>query len=275
MSGFFGFLAFAAFVAFIVGMVKPGIMVFWGKKKTRGAACLYLVAMLVFGIIASSASGNAPTAVTAAQPSASSTIVSSTAVISQAAESVAPVVPVSSAVALKPYSATLVSGYYTAGVDFPAGIYTITAVKGNGNVITDDGSLNAIMGTGENAVYEKEYKNAEFKDGTILTISGATVKITSKAGVDTSTIGKRVNTATKPYTLSSGNYIAGDDIEAGTYDLSIVKGAGNVQTEDGSLNAIMGTGSNDMYQQKYMNVNLEKDAKLVISGCTIKLTPSK
>lgn len=52
MSGFFGFLTLLAFVAFIVGMIKPQIMVFWSKKKTRGMALLYIVVMLVFAIIA-------------------------------------------------------------------------------------------------------------------------------------------------------------------------------------------------------------------------------
>ena len=275
MSGFFSFLAILAFLAFVVGMIKPGLMVFWSKKKTRGTVCLYLAAMVVFGIIAGSASGGTPAATTTAKPITSSAISSSAAAVSQAAKNVAPpVAPASSAAALKPYSATLSSGYYTVGVDFPAGTYTITAVKGNGNVTTNDGSLNAIMGTGKEDMYEKEYKNADLKDGTVLTLSGITVKITSKNGVDV-TLKNRTNAATKSYTLSSGNYIAGSDIEAGTYDLSVVKGAGNVQTEDGSLNAIMGTNSEDMYQQKYMHVELKKDVKLIISGATIKLTPSK
>lgn len=179
----------------------------------------------------------------------------------------------------KPYSAQFDSGYYTVGIDFPAGTYTITAIKGNGNVFTTDGSLNALIGTNKDPMYEKEHKDVEFSDGTTLSLEGVSVKLTGKNNVDV-TLKKRTNTATKSYTLSSGNYVAGKDIEAGIYDLSIVKGEGNVITEagttdDDNLHLLMGTGSDDMYQQKYMHVELKKNVKLTIEDATIKLTPSK
>jgi hypothetical protein len=34
MSALFGILAFLAFVAFIIGLIKPSLVVFWGKRKT-------------------------------------------------------------------------------------------------------------------------------------------------------------------------------------------------------------------------------------------------
>jgi len=264
MSGFFGFLAFTAFVAFIIGMIKPQIMVFWGKKKTRGMACLYLVAMLIFIIIAASNSSSTPAA---SQPSASAT--SNASVSVSKAASVASAKP-----ALKSYSAELASGFYTVGIDFPAGTYTLTAVKDGGNVSTNDGSLNIIMGTKKDDMYQKEYKNAEFSDGTILSLAGVTVKIASKNDVNTA-LKKRTNTATKSYTLSAGNYKAGEDVEAGTYDLTAVKGGGNVSTDSGSLNTIMGTKSDSMYQKQYKNVELKDAVKLSITGVTVKLVPSK
>lgn len=271
MQGFFGFLAFAAFVAFIIALIKPQVMVFWGKKKTRGMSCLYLVAAIVFIFIsAGSGGGSVPTSTTSS--GASSTV---SAPESKTAEpsSAAPA-PASSAPALKPYSADFVSGFYTAGVDFPAGTYDLTVVKGNGNVTTNDGSLNIIMGTQKDDMYQKEYKNAEFQDGTVLTLAGVSVKISSKDGVDVSSLKKRENSATKTYTLTSGNYVAGKDFDPGAYDLSIVKGSGNVTTDDGALNAIMGTGD-EMYQEAYKNVEFKKDVKLTITGATIKLVPSK
>lgn len=273
MSGFFTFLAVVAVIAFIVGMVKPGFVVFWGKKKSRGPACLYLVAAIVFGIISGSISGNSSAPVSSSSSPASSTANVDTVSSKAEASSAAPV-PASSAPALKPYSTEFVSGFYTAGVDFPAGTYDLAVVKGNGNVTTDDGSLNIIMGTQKDDMYQKEYKNAEFQDGTVLTLAGVSVKISSKDGVDTSSLKKRENSATKTYNFTSGNYVAGKDFDPGVYDLSLVKGSGNVVTDDGTLNAIMGTGE-DMYQKEYKHVEFKKDVKLTISGATIKLVPSK
>ena len=56
------------------------------------------------------------------------------------------------------YDRELGSGYYTAGIDFPAGTYDIEAISGNGNVSSDnmyDGGLNAIMGVKEDEMYQK------------------------------------------------------------------------------------------------------------------------
>lgn len=54
------------------------------------------------------------------------------------------------------------NGNFVAGTDFPAGVYDIQAVSGNGNVSSDNiysGGLNAIMGVKNDELYEKEYKN--------------------------------------------------------------------------------------------------------------------
>lgn len=281
MSGFFGFLAVLAFVAFIVGMIKPSLVVFWGARKTRGMAWLYLVATIVFGIISGSGSGGSSTQ----NPSATSSLQSASAVVSQAAVSstpsaVASVAPVSSTAQTKPYSAELGSGHYTSGIDFPAGTYNITAVKGNGNVSTSNlysGGLNAIMGVKGGDTYQKEFKNAKIPDGEVLSISGVTVKITSTANVSIE-LKKRENTATKEVTLSAGNYMAGTDFTEGVYDVVAVSGSGNVSSDniyEGGINAIMGTKTNDMYQKEYKNVSLKSGVTLKVSGVTIKLVPSK
>ncbi len=77
---------------------------------------------------------------------------------------------------------TFSSGNYYAGDDFESGTYTITAISGNGNVISDnmfDGGINAIMGT-KAGMYEKEYKNIELPEGTKLEIKGLKVKLLKK-----------------------------------------------------------------------------------------------
>jgi len=296
MQGLFGFLALAAFVAFIIGMIKPQVVVFWGQKKSRGVACLYLVAMVVFSLIASAGSGSSAMTTTGtnsrAFSSVSSTVAASSEVTpastSSSASSIASsAVPSSKApsstapVTKKIYVSELGNGNYTAGIDFPAGTYDITAIKGKGNVSSSNmysGGLNAMMGTGADDMYEKDYKNVEFPDGTILTVADVTIKIASKEEVDSSNLKKRENTATKSVTLSSGNFIAGKDFEAGIYNITAVKGSGNVSSDnmyEGGLNAVMGVKADDMYQKEFKNIVLSKDVKLTISSVTIKLEPSK
>lgn len=62
MSGFFGFLAFAAVVCLIIGLIKPSVMVFWSKKKSRGMASLIYGAAFIVFVIVACATGNSKTA---------------------------------------------------------------------------------------------------------------------------------------------------------------------------------------------------------------------
>lgn len=252
------------------------------QKKPNGCLIFIFIVpaiIVVIGIILTIVYGNkGNTSSNHSSSSGSTNSISTTSVSNNSAATSATSAEQKTA-ALQPYTVQFGCGYYTVGIDFPAGTYTITAIKGNGNVFTTDGNLNAMMGTNKDTIYEKEHKDVTFSDGSILSLEGVTVKLTSKNNVDI-TLKKRTNTATKSYTLSSGNYVAGNDIEAGTYDLSIVKGEGNVITkggtpDDDSLHLLMGTDSDDMYQQKYMHVELKKNVKLTIEDATIKLTPSK
>lgn len=78
---------------------------------------------------------------------------------------------------------TLTPGNYDAGEDFPAGLYTIRATEGSGNVSGNvyGGGLNAIMGapgTDQSILaYIPEFKNASFKAGDELKVSGLTVEL--------------------------------------------------------------------------------------------------
>lgn len=77
-------------------------------------------------------------------------------------------------------SKTLSSGHFMSGKDFNAGTYNIEVVSGNGNVYSNNSknSINAIMGTGDNDVFQKTFKNAELPFGTTLTVDGLTIKLT-------------------------------------------------------------------------------------------------
>jgi hypothetical protein len=200
--------------------------------------------------------------------------------------------PAEKAPAATPVRLELSNGHYTAGIDFPAGRYDIEAVSGSGNVSSSNmysGGINAIMGTKEeneaigSDIYEQKYANINLPDGVVLSISGVTVRITSEAA-DGAPLKTRRQPNTETVELGSGNFVAGTDFSAGTYDIIAVSGGGNVSSDnmyDGGINAIMGTadknkeiGSN-LYQQEYKNIELPKGTTLTVSGVGIKLVPSK
>lgn len=176
------------------------------------------------------------------------------------------------------------SGNYTAGIDFPAGKYDIVAVSGGGNVSSSDGGINAVMGTEDKNelmdMYEQEYKNIDLPDGTTLTISGVTVRLTSDAASG-DPLTPRNQEITETVDLGNGNFVAGEDFPAGVYNIVAVSGGGNVSSSnlyEGGINAILGTEDQneimDMYEQEYKNIDLPDGTTLTISGVQIQLVPS-
>ncbi len=179
------------------------------------------------------------------------------------------------------------SGNYTAGVDFPAGKYDIIAVEGGGNVVSSNlfsGGINAVMGTEEMNetidMYEQEYSNIDLPSGTVLSISGVTVRLTCDAA-DGAPLTPRDQEITETVELGNGNFTSGEDFAPGVYDIVAVSGGGNVSSSnmfDGGLNAVMGTEDQnkmiDMYEQQYKNIDLPEGVTLTISGVKIQLIPS-
>lgn len=179
------------------------------------------------------------------------------------------------------YETKLTDGNYTAGIDFPAGRYTITAIDGSGNVSSSnmyDGGLNETMAAVADDMYITEFKNATFEDGDILEIkNGVTIKIHSNKA-DATPLKKRVQPNTETVTLTSGYYISGEDFPAGVYDIIATEGSGNVSSDniwDGGINAIMSTEKTDFYETNYKNIDLPAGTEIKISGLTVDLVPSK
>lgn len=74
----------------------------------------------------------------------------------------------------------LSAGNYTAGTDFPAGVYNIVSTGSSGNVSSDnmyDGGLNEVMGDGSDGFSVKQVNNVELPEGTVLTVSGASIQL--------------------------------------------------------------------------------------------------
>lgn len=175
----------------------------------------------------------------------------------------------------------LTSGNYITGTDFPSGKYKIVAISGNGNVSSSNmysGGLNEVMGVGDSA-YSKEYNNAKFDKNDVLKISGGVkIKLTSMEDVNLDEQNKRKADNGNAKSLGNGNYIAGEDFNAGTYNIEVISGNGNISSSniyDGGINAIMGK-SDSMYEKKYLHIELPDGVELKISGgLKVKLTPIK
>lgn len=186
------------------------------------------------------------------------------------------------------YEAELPDGFYTVGIDIPAGKYDIYALSGSGNVSSSnmfDGGINAMMGDeSSNSLFEREYHNITLPDGEILHVRGAlTVKIESdKASPEP--LKPRNQSITETITLTNGYYTAGEDFPAGVYTLRAVEGGGNIFSEGSEetwlINEILGTEEyvkkySAIYAQEYRNVKLSEGMCLKIDGLTIEMEPSK
>lgn len=180
------------------------------------------------------------------------------------------------------YTAELTNGNYTAGIDFPAGVYDIEAIAGTGNVSSSnmfDGGLNMVM-SADDPERADSFQNARLPNGVVLEIkNGVTVRISCEEA-DGKPLAKREQPNTETVTLKNGNYIAGDDFPAGIYNVVAVEGAGTVSSDnmfDGGLNAVMGIGSRSYggeYDHEYKNIELPEGVTLTVKNVEIQLVPS-
>jgi hypothetical protein len=77
----------------------------------------------------------------------------------------------------------------------------------------------------------------------------------------------------KEHTFGAGNYICGQDFEAGVYDLVSVSGSGNVMCDEEEVNEVMGTDP-EFDTATYKNVDFQEGDMLEIKGnLVLKLQP--
>ena len=242
------------------------------KKKHTGLIIVAAVLLLFVIVgIATSHGGSNSSVSTAPASSSGTSSQTETKASSQATAQTETKASSQATAQTKPFSTTLVSGFYEIGTDIPAGTYNFTIASGAGNVIDSDDDINLMMGS-DTSMYQKDYKNAELKDGNTLQIRQCSIKIASN---DASTqLKKRDNSSAKAVKFSSGKYTCGKDFQPGYYDLKLVSGNGNVICTDNELNGMMGDDAS-VYVKEYKNVHFEKDFKLDLEGPTIQMTPSK
>ncbi|ALC08151.1 hypothetical protein [Lactiplantibacillus plantarum] len=158
---------------------------------------------------------------------------------------------------------TLGAGTYKVGRDIQPGRYVIRAKTGSGNV-SGDNDLNLILGTTvDNSLGQVDSYTTDLK-------KNAEVKLENLQSVTfTPTPSKR----SFKTTLSAGDWVVGKDIKAGRYEITALQGSGNLTTDDGDLNEILGTTSDkDAGQVTKVNVDLSNGQVLNNSLESIKLT---
>ncbi|QBO37013.1 hypothetical protein EQG49_11405 [Periweissella cryptocerci] len=152
---------------------------------------------------------------------------------------------------------TLSTGIWEVGRDLEPGRYKITAVSGSGNLSDSEGLINAILGSvADPSMGQVDSVTSYLVKGDKLKVEGIpSIKLIPVASNPSATV------------LGSGNYLVGTDIMPGRYTLTALQGSGNVQTDDGEVNEIMGTTEDsELGQVKTVTTELEKGQVLTIEG---------
>ena len=172
------------------------------------------------------------------------------------------------------------AGNYIAGKDIPVGTYNFTATSGNGNVSSTNlysGGINSIMGTPADDYTQETYNNVSLDDDVVLSLGGDVVLHIVSENASLSTMQARVvPDDAQTIDLSSGNYTAGTDFPAGTYNVVATAGNGNVSSDnlyDGGINEIMGTDGSAYTVQSFNNVALDDGVVLTVANVSVQLVP--
>ncbi|WP_057735653.1 hypothetical protein [Liquorilactobacillus uvarum] len=151
----------------------------------------------------------------------------------------------------KAQQVTLGAGTFKVGKtkDIKPGRYIIKTTNGSGNISDSTGNINIILGqTTDNDSGQIDSYTTTLKKGDNVKIEG--IEATSFAPA-----GKR----TYQTQLNAGDWIVGKDIKPGSYVITALQGSGNIGTDDGDVNEILGTTSDsDAGQVTKVTVNLTR-----------------
>jgi hypothetical protein len=249
------------------------------KKKKKWPIIVGVIVVIIILIKIGSGGSNSSSSSTSSTAASSASSSSATSSASSAASSSQTADATPSTVAV---NTNLTSGNYTVGTDFPAGTYNLSVVSGKGNVSSSNmytGGVNAMMGVDDGSgLYQQQYSNIKLDDKVVLTVSGGvTINIVCNAASG-ETLKPRSQSITETVSLGNGNFTAGTDFTAGTYNIIVVSGKGNVSSSniyDGGINAMMGIDDGTgLYEKEYKNIDLPTGTTLTIDGVKIQLVPS-
>jgi hypothetical protein len=178
---------------------------------------------------------------------------------------------------------TLSAGYYTAGIDIPAGVANVTAVSGTGNLSSSNiynGGVNEMFGIDDGTdLYTSNFSNLKLPKNTTLSVNGDLVVKVTFTSVTANFSGRTYNeSAAKSF--SNGNYVAGTDFPQGTYKILATAGTGNLSSSnifDGGVNEMFGVDDGSgFYNSQFLNARFNKEVTLTVSGgLTVKLIPAQ
>lgn len=157
---------------------------------------------------------------------------------------------------------TLGAGKFTVGKDIKPGRYVITTNSGDGN-LSDDNDMNVILSS-------QSGSSSDGVDSYTTTLpKGDKVEI---SGIDSTTF-TPVKKRTYKTLLGAGQWEVGKDIKPGHYVITSTQGSGNISTDDGDINEILGkTKDSDTGQVTNITADLSNGQVLETDLEQIQLT---
>ncbi|TLQ04946.1 hypothetical protein FEZ51_03270 [Pediococcus stilesii] len=159
---------------------------------------------------------------------------------------------------------TVGPGTYTVGKQINPGRYVITSLSGSGNLIGEKkADINIILGT------EVDDDLGQVTSYTSSLKKGAKIKIDGIEQVNFKPVTKRL----KSTKFGAGDWVVGKDIKAGRYKISALEGNGNISDNDGDINEILGTESDeDLGQVTHITTDLTEKQVISTNLQQIQLT---
>lgn len=179
------------------------------------------------------------------------------------------------------------NGYYTVGLDIPAGICSIYATYGTGSILySQDGTINTYSEFDDDlnqfisndAVEVEDIMDYTLKEGYTIHITGPVRTKVTFSKVTSGYTGREYDTVNK-ITLEPGKYIAGKDFEAGVYTITAVEGNGTLissNAEELGINEMFGVyNGTEVYVAKSDHVTLNKGDSLESIDVAIEMVKVK
>lgn len=129
-----------------------------------------------------------------------------------------------------PVTYKLKGGYYTAGVDIPAGTFNVSGTAGIGYISSDNDAANIRGSEYDDHEYTRSYKNYKLSNGEILEVTGVQVKLSYTSVTNKANSRKYDENAGACF--RPGNYIVGTDINPGRYCIKYLSGCGGYVSSD-------------------------------------------
>ena len=181
----------------------------------------------------------------------------------------------------------LENGYYTIGVDIPAGVCEIYATAGTGNILYSadgtidthsefDDDLNQLLTN--NALEMEEIVDYTLKEGYTIRISGPVRAKVTYSQVTSRCTGREYDEANK-LSFAAGTYTAGTDFDAGVYTVTATEGNGYLSSSNAfelGVDEMFGVfDGTETYVPKTVHITLNEGDTLEATDVAIEMVKVK